>query len=198
MKLLATPRPDFNEKAGRAGQSELAQLVQQAAEGSGAAFADLYDMYAAQIFRYIFFRVYQKEEAEDLAADVFVRVWQKLVKFRYRSETSFRSWLFTIARNRVIDFYRAKKNQVPLLEKDLRVEGADSELEAVEQSADVRDAIAQLPANYQEVVILRFIEGWGIKETADFLNRTEGALRVMQHRALRRLAEIIEEDEADA
>lgn len=194
MNIVCAKEPSPENKEGQAGRTDVGRLLMEAKRGSAQAFSDLYLIYAPKIFRYVFFRVNHRQEAEDLAGDVFVKAWENLPRFKFKSNRAFTAWLYTIARNRLIDFRRTSKQHTRLDEHDLRSDQSDPVLE-IERTQIVREAIARLPDNYQEIIILRFMEGWTVKELAPFLKKGEGALRVLQHRALRRLREILGQEE---
>lgn len=174
---------------------EIDSLVSRAAGGDRDAFGRLYDIYADRIYRHIYYRTAREEDARDMMQEVFARAWQSLPKYRATS-TPFLGWLFTISHNRVIDYYRTRK-EVSELDIDVPAEarGPEQLAEAAFTRRDVRRAILRLPPDQQRVVLLSFIEGMEYREIAAVTGKSEGNIRVMVHRALKKMREILESDE---
>lgn len=160
--------------------------LREAKLGDREAFGKLYQLYMEKIYRFCYFRLGQKkEDAEDVTADVFVKAWRKLDTF---TDGSFQAWLYMIARNSIIDFYRVQKRQVPLSE-DFVAEGP-SLVDLVATSIDtkrVQDAMKSLTHEQQEVLLMRFTEDMSHREIATILEKTEEAVRAMQYRAIKEL-----------
>ena len=172
------------------------RLLSQAIQGSRDAFGDLYEFYLDEVYRYVFYRVNKQAEAEDLTEQVFLKVWQNLPGFQRK--VPFKSWLFRITRNTVIDYYRTSKNQSELHEemgeRDFREQPEDS-LSTRETAERLLRALSKLSQLQQDVIILRFVNGYTQSETAEILDRDIGTIRVLQHRALRTMrAFLIAED----
>jgi RNA polymerase sigma-70 factor (ECF subfamily) len=169
------------------------KLIARAQRGDTAAFGDLYERYLTTIFRYVFYRVGERTEAEDLTETVFLKAWEALGRYRVR-EVPFRAWLYRIAHNTLIDCYRTTKETVPLDEQCELPDPADQpdELFDLQESrAAVTQALQNLPPDYQHVLTLRFISGLSHAETSQVLGRSEKAVRVLQHRALNALRKIL-------
>jgi RNA polymerase sigma-70 factor (ECF subfamily) len=169
-------------------------LVQKAKAGDAEAFGRLYDMHVDRVYRHIYYRINNVADTEDLTQQVFLKAWRAIP--RYKKTTSpFIAWLMTISHNLVIDFYRAKKDKIRL-QDGVVAEDPKSSPEAMAQThfdqEKLRMAIAQLHGDQQRVVLMRFIEGFSFAETADSLGKTEGATRVILHRALKKLRHILE------
>jgi len=173
--------------------------IKQAQKGNSEGFGALYDHYMAPIYRFILMKVSSRQEAEDLAHDVFMSAWQNIHSYTPQGHP-FSSWLYQIARNKVIDHYRLKKPTAD-------IENIDSSfikvLDASEQNIDfgfnlvkVRQAITKLTPDQQDVVIMRFIEDLTHQEIAAALERSEGAVRLLQHRAINNLKSLLEESES--
>jgi len=164
-----------------------AELVQRAQRGDKDALVELYECYNASVFTYIYFRVDELKTAEDLTAEVFVRMVTKIGSYVEKGRPIL-SWLYTIARNLIIDYYRVKGSQIemPLLETQVSDENAhpaaiaESELER----ASLRRAMKYLTEDQRRVVLLKFIEGRENSEVAVILGKNERAIRSLQHRAL--------------
>ena len=167
-------------------------IIESAVKGEASAFGLLYDHYQPQIYRFVFVKVGRREEAEDLTHQVFLNAWQNVHSYKHLG-FPFSSWLYQIARNLVIDHYRVKKPEVGLetVEAEFAVAATDSESLA-EHNLILREvtvAIRELKPLYQDIVIMRFVEELSLKETAAALNKTEGAVKLLQHRAIKQLKE---------
>jgi RNA polymerase sigma-70 factor (ECF subfamily) len=166
------------------------QLIRSAVGGDSSAFGALYDQYQPAIYRFVVVKVGSREEAEDITHHVFLSAWQKMPAYKHRGHP-FSSWLYQIARNMVIDHYRSKKGDVSLdkidPESSIIPAVAQSDLSIKLQLERVHVAIKELKPDYQDVIILRFIEDLPLKETAAILKKSEGAVKLVQHRAIREL-----------
>ncbi len=163
------------------------QYIHKAQHGDQEAFGVLYDHYLPQIYRFILFKVGAKAEAEDLTHEVFLSAWRTLPNYRMKGHP-LSSWLYQIARNAVIDFYRTAKHhvQIEMVSEDA-LQPIASGQEALNMTLDmeqVQKCIAQLRPDYQDLIIMRFIEELPTAEIASVLGKSEGAVRLMQHRAL--------------
>jgi RNA polymerase sigma-70 factor (ECF subfamily) len=172
------------------------KLIQDAVRGKSSAFGDLYDHYQPMIYRFVAVKVGRREEAEDITHQVFLSAWQNIKTYEHRGHP-FSSWLYQIARNQVIDHYRAKRNDTPLDAVDpeafATMASAEFEMPTKLEMETVRRALATMKPDYQDVIIMRFIEDLPIRETADALDKSEGAIKLMQHRAIKELKRILKE-----
>ncbi|MDE2019200.1 MAG: sigma-70 family RNA polymerase sigma factor [Patescibacteria group bacterium] len=173
------------------------KLIHDAVKGDSSAFGLLYDHYQPMIYRFVAVKVGRREEAEDITHQVFLSAWQNIRRYEHRGHP-FSSWLYRIARNRIIDHYRSSHENVSL--EGLAVEeivvapqNAASDISAQLEMERVLKALHELKPEYQDVIILRFIEDLSIKETAAAMKKTEGAVKLMQHRAMAELRKILEE-----
>ena len=167
-------------------------LVARARQGDKEAFGDLYELYLTEVYRYVFYRVNNRLDAEDLTEQVFLKAWKNLSEFR--GKTSFRSWIYRIAYGTVIDHYRTRKPVVVLDENNSpEVEDPLPEEQIINQEkADLMaSVIRQLAPLQQHVLILRFINGFSTEETAEIVDRSAGAVRVIQHRALKTMQALL-------
>lgn len=175
-----------------------ADLIRQAKSGNSEAFAQLYDAYLERVYRYIYFRVSDDDTTEDLTSQVFLKAWESLDRYKV-SSSPYIAWLYTIARNLVIDYYRTKKESLPL-DDAMSVTSEDQPpVEAVEIRLDLetlRDEFQSLTEDQQQVLILKFIDGLPNENIAKMMNRKEGAIRALQMRALQTLSKRMEEKEA--
>ena len=167
------------------------QLVRLSQRGDQEAFASLYDTYLERIYRYIYFRVADAEIAEDITSQVFLKAWEKLGSFQVGS-SPFVAWLYRIAHNAVIDYYRTRRASVPLDDVspvEVRHDDAvDERLDRQLESAQLRTALKTLTSEQQQVLILKFINGLSTLEIAKRLGKQQGAVRALQMRALQGLA----------
>ncbi|HVN26382.1 MAG TPA: sigma-70 family RNA polymerase sigma factor [Candidatus Paceibacterota bacterium] len=176
------------------------KLIKDAIRGNSSAFGALYDSYQPMIYRFVLVKTGSREEAEDITHQVFLSAWQNVRTYKHRGHP-FSSWLYQIARNQVIDFYRAKKSDIALDALDPEYFAVpttvSADLAAKLEIEKVRRAIEQLKPDYQDVIILRFIEDVSLKETAAAIGKTEGAVKLMQHRAMKELQKILGVHEAN-
>jgi RNA polymerase sigma-70 factor, ECF subfamily len=168
----------------------LTDLVKKAKKGDQAAFGEIYNVFFKKIYRFIYFRVSHKEAAEDLAEEVFLKIYGKIAGIN--NEAAFEGWLYEIARNSVIDYYRQKKLTVPLDEIENILEYEANIVDAVSLDQDQKllfNLIKNLPTEQQIVIKLKFLEDLDTPAIAVMLHKSEGAIRVIQHRAIAKLQE---------
>lgn len=176
-----------------ASERKESKLVARAVKGSADAFGDLYEMHVSAIYRYILYRVADPQDARDMADEVFLKAWSGLSGYR-PGETPFRGWLYRISHNLVIDHYRSRKEVEPLGDRDDLVDDLPNpERQLVQQEEVERLAanIARLPPDYQQVLVLRYIEGLSTTQVAAILKRSDGAVRVLLHRALKKMTSLM-------
>lgn len=170
-------------------------LLQRARKGNVEAFGILYERYMEEIHRYIFFRMPNRFEAEDLTEKVFLLAWQAL-KGASAPIKNFRAWLYRIAHNVTVDFYRSRR-PVENLDSDQWHSGDPSLDHQAQHKITIHkliNAIRSLDVKMQQVIICRFINGLSHAQTAEVLKIKEGHVRVLQYRALKLLREIMEDD----
>jgi RNA polymerase sigma-70 factor (ECF subfamily) len=180
--------PDSQSKAW-----EDAPLVKQAKSGDAEAYGQLYDHYAPMVFRFLYAQLPDRMDAEDLTAEVFMQAWRSLASYEERG-FAFSAFLFRIARNLVSDFYRKRKEIVnsEILEGIAEDQNSLPKAFALKQEhQELYRTLSQLNANYRTVLVLRFLNELSPQETAQAMKRSEGAVRVLQHRALSALRELI-------
>ena len=164
------------------------ELVRQAQSGSVTAVGELYDRHRSRIFRYIRFKTGNKQVAQDLASEVFLRMVDHLPAFESRG-VPFSAWLYRIAQNLVIKRWRqaSKHPNVPLDFADNVSQNGDNPALVVEQQLEmewVQQGLENLDESQREVIILRFIAGLSLKETAEALEKTVAAVKTLQHRGI--------------
>ena len=164
------------------------ELAQAWVEGDMKAFSKLYDHFVDKIYKFVFFKV-PSSEAEDLTENIFVKILENANHYAVQ-KGSFTTWVYTIARNTVIDFYRTNKSVLTLDEAMLVQDNSQdnhSKAALVLNSVILKKSIAKLSKKYQDLVVLRFVDDMSYSEIADILNKTEGSVRVDMHRALKQL-----------
>lgn len=174
------------------------KFVIGAIAGDSSAFGVLYDYYQPAIYRFVALKVGRREDAEDITHQVFLRAWQSIGQYEGRGYP-FSSWLYRIARNNIVDFYRARREYTDIEDVAEFLVVDDTTNESLDLKADigrVRAAMLDLRADYQDVIILRFIEERSLEEAAEALERTVGATKVLQHRALRNLRALLDDPES--
>jgi RNA polymerase sigma-70 factor, ECF subfamily len=169
-------------------------LIRAAQGGSDQALGEIYDAYVDKIYRYMLYRVDSPDTAQDLTAEVFLRVVEGLPGYQDR-KLPMLAWLYRIAYARLIDHYRdtnrVGKHQ-SLESVDLSLEDdLDGVLMTAYHQETVREALRMLTAEQQQVVQLRFMDGYSLQKTADMLGKTIGAVKVLQHRALESLSRVL-------
>jgi RNA polymerase sigma-70 factor (ECF subfamily) len=152
------------------------------------ALAEVYDRYFDQINRYLSYRLGEPEVAADLAAEVFLALVKALKKDK-PPRTSLSGWLYTVARNLAADYIRQKSRTVSLVDDLVSDEASLTEQAHLAHLAPMlREAILQLTDEQQHVIALRFGQELSLAETAEILEKTVGAVKALQHRALASLA----------
>lgn len=170
-------------------------LIARAQTGDEAAFGRLYDRFRRSVFRFLYYRVGDPSSADDLTAEVFLRVSQALPSYRHQG-APFQAWVLQIARNLSIDHFRkvSARPQVPL-DEALATPGDD-----LEQSAErrltgdrLRVALIDLTDEQREVIVLRFVLGCPIAEVMTVLAKSESAVKALQRRGLESLRDALSE-----
>jgi RNA polymerase sigma-70 factor (ECF subfamily) len=162
------------------------------------AFGSLYDLYIERIYRFIYFKVNNKEEAEDLTSELFLKAWNYLLENQEKEIVSFSGLIYKMARNLIVDFYRRKAQQVIVnVEEVIETLPDDKKImEQVEYSHDTEKLLAvikKLKQEYQEVVMLKYVEELSISEIASILERSQVSVRVTLFRAMKKIKEMIEQ-----
>lgn len=161
-------------------------LVQRAIKRDRVAFTQLYDRFVDKIYKYIYYKVGSKTDAEDLTGQVFLKAWEAIGRYRW-TERPFAAWLYRIAHNLVVDHFRTRKDSSSL-DEIVGLEHPGTDLDEIIQNhltADVlRHALKRLTHDQQQVIILRFLEGYNTAEVAAMMGKQPGAVRTLQHRAL--------------
>lgn len=190
-------RPDEEGPPPLSEQIDDSTLTRRARQRDAAAFGILYERYMDRVYRYIAYRTSNTAVAEDLTAEVFLNAWKSIERYEDRGY-AFSTWLLRIAHNEVTDYYRTHHRDTSLPDMDIPGSSAPepeqfAELQ-VEHMALLR-AVKQLPDEWRQIILLRFVEGVPFEDIAMIIGKTSGACRVIQHRALSRLREILSVEE---
>lgn len=167
-------------------------------ESDREAFMEAYDKYVDDIYRFVFFKISNQEEAEDLTSQVFLKVWNYIQTNSIKDYKTLKAFLYRVARNLVIDHYRKNsgKQELSLSDEETRIDVVDEkeDLTAMAELKDdmevVRKNLDKLKSEYKEVIVMRFINELEISEIAIVLEKTKGNVRVLIYRALKALREI--------
>ena len=179
-------------------QTRLIALVELARGGDAEAFGQLYDHYHVGVFRFLYYRVGSVQLAEDLTSDTFFRALRAMSTFRWQGK-DFGAWLTTIARNLTTDHYKAGRTRLEHTTEDLgtldsTAEGPESAVLASLTNEALMAALADLPTEQRDCLVMRFLQGLSIAETAEVLGRSAGAVKQLQLRGVRNLAKALPED----
>jgi RNA polymerase sigma-70 factor (ECF subfamily) len=168
-------------------------VINQVKNGDTEAFGTLYDQYSEVIFRYVYSHLENRLDAEDLTEEIFLRAWRALPKYDERG-LPFSAFLFRIARNSLIDYYRQRKavQSIDDIEIQSHEAGPEETVEIHIENNDLKKTIAELREDYRNVLIFRFLSGLSPEETAHMMQRSVGAVRVLQHRALSALKDLMD------
>lgn len=157
------------------------------------AFGKLYDIYAPKIYRYVYFKVQTATVAEDITADVFLKCWEYIQR-REKNISSFKAFIYQLAKNAVADYYRDKARQQETVQTHEELDELPSLhpnlLSLAEDQSDmamINQALQGLKVEYRDALVLKYIEDFSTSEIAKILEKSTGATRVTLHRALEAL-----------
>ncbi|RNM16814.1 sigma-70 family RNA polymerase sigma factor [Nocardioides pocheonensis] len=175
--------------------SRLIALVELARSGDKEAFGQLYDHYQPSVYRFLYYRVGSMTLAEDLTAETFFRALRSMHSFRWQGK-DFGAWLMTIARNLTADHFKAGRTRLEQTTEDMQTLDSTSEGPEIEVLSSLTNeallrALGELPTEQRECLIMRFLQGLSIAETAEILGRSSGAVKQLQLRGVRNLAKLI-------
>ncbi|MTD56721.1 sigma-70 family RNA polymerase sigma factor [Amycolatopsis pithecellobii] len=178
-------------------------LVHAAQRGDTTAFGTLYDRYVDVVYRYVFFRLGDRELAEDITSETFLRALRRITSVSYQGR-DVGAWFITIARNLVFDHVKSSRYKLELVTDEvsetgsapfagqtIREDGPEQEAMTSATREALLRAIAALGDDQRECIVLRFVEGLSLAETARIMKRNEGAVKALQHRAVRRLGQLL-------
>lgn len=177
---------------------DILQLVKKSQNGDSEAFGQLYDLFAQRIFRYISLKIQDNSLAQDLLQETFIKAWKGLPNLP-RENLNFSAWLYKISGNCINDYFRKKYRSPDTVElqEALFISTPDRIGQQLDIEADmqvIEIAFKKLPAQYRQVLELLFIQDFSLQETAKILQKNYISIRVLQHRALKRLKDIIGND----
>lgn len=171
---------------------QVEDIVRRAQSGEQMAFAQLYEMHYDQIYRYVSFKCGNRLEAEDLTGEVFVKMIESIGSFKFKG-FPFTSWLYRIAHNVVVDYFR-RKGRRPTVPLDAAMNAASEAERDLERRAEVSltirevvNAMDNLTDLQREVITLRFAAGLSISETADAVGKKQNAVKALQHAGIKKL-----------
>jgi RNA polymerase sigma-70 factor (TIGR02952 family) len=172
-------------------------LVRQAQEGDAEAFGRLYDHYVTMVHRYVYHRVGDRATAEDVTSETFVRALRRIDSLSFQGR-DVGAWLVTIARNIVLDHVKSSRYRLEVVTADMRdadrvTDGPEDAVVAHLTNRELLACVQQLGSEQQECIVLRFIHGLSVSETAAIMGKKDGAIKALQHRAVRRLAGLVPE-----
>jgi RNA polymerase sigma-70 factor (ECF subfamily) len=180
-----------------ADRSRLIALVELARKGDADAFGMLYDHYQASVYRFLFYRTRSSTLAEDLTSETFFRALRSMTNFRWQGK-DFGAWLMTIARNLATDHFKAGRTRLEMTTEDMgqhddSTEGPETQVLATLTNEVLLEALTQLPDEQRDCLVMRFLQGMSISETAAVLARSDGAVKQLQLRGVRNLAKLMPE-----
>lgn len=170
-------------------------LVHAAQDGDRSAFAQLYDRYVDVVFRYVLFRVGDRELAEDVTSETFLRALRRIESVSYQGR-DVGAWFVTIARNLVLDHVKSSRFRLEVATAEVddskpAESGPEQQLLSKVTRTALLQCVGQLGDDQRECIVLRFLQGLSVAETAKVMARNEGAVKALQHRAVRRLAQLL-------
>jgi RNA polymerase sigma-70 factor (ECF subfamily) len=178
--------------------SEIIQLVKKVQGGDEVAFSSLYDEFADRIYKFVRLKVSDAEQAEDLLQEIFVKAWQGCKKLDL-NDLNFSAWLYRVASNTVNDHYRKvyRRPQTVELDPAYNLAGTDDTEKLTEDSFEseaMRKVVGDLPDNYKQIIELRYFQDFTVEETAQVLDKSSVTVRVLQHRAIKKLKQLFKEN----
>lgn len=178
-------------------RTRLIALVELARAGDADAFGLLYDHYQGSVYRFLFYRTRSAVLAEDLTSETFFRALRSMQGFRWQGK-DFGAWLMTIARNLATDHFKAGRTRLEMTTEDMgqHDDATDSPEAAVLAGITneiLLEALTRLPEEQRDCLVMRFLQGMSIAETAAVLGRSDGAVKQLQLRGVRNLAKLMPE-----
>ncbi|WP_244246773.1 sigma-70 family RNA polymerase sigma factor [Nocardioides euryhalodurans] len=182
-------------------RSRLIALVDLARSGDKEAFGLLYDHYHPSVHRFLYYRTRSQQLAEDLTSETFFRALRSMNGFRWQGK-DFGAWLMTIARNLCTDHFKAGRTRLEMTTEDMGThdaptEGPENAVLASLTNEMLMEALTQLPDEQRDCLVMRFLQGLSIAETAQVLDRSDGAVKQLQLRGVRNLAKLMPEGVRD-
>jgi RNA polymerase sigma-70 factor (ECF subfamily) len=173
------------------------ELLERAGKNDAVALAEIYDRYAEPIYRYLYRYLGDAVQAEDLTGEVFLKLLQVLNTRRAPRER-LQGWLYRVAHNLAMDYFRQQSKGTTVSLDEEWVAGGDPPSLVVEKRQTqqrLRAAVRRLTADQQQVILLRFGEGLRLAEVGQLMGKSEGAVKILQHRAVNRLRRFLDREE---
>ncbi len=180
-------------------QKQLKRLVEKIQQGDEASFGKIYDSYVNSIYRYVFLKIGLKEKTEEVVQDIFLKFW-RFAREKENRIQNVNAFLYTIAKSMIVDYYRAagKAEEVIGFQESIMTEDELAASESLDEGIDIvldmekiKAVLAKLPQVYQDVIIMKFMDELSNEEIALALAKEEGHIRVLVHRALKQLRELL-------
>ncbi|MFI6301253.1 sigma-70 family RNA polymerase sigma factor [Amycolatopsis thailandensis] len=200
----ARPKAEENDAAAEAAKAEAWELVSAAQGGDTSAFGRLYDRYVDVVYRYVLFRLGDRDLAEDVTSETFLRALRRITSVSYQGR-DVGAWFVTIARNIILDHVKSSRFRLEVVTDEVAepngapignvgvqaVAGPEQQAISRATRAELLRCVAELGEDQRECIVLRFMQGLSVAETAAIMKRNEGAIKALQHRAVRRLAQLL-------
>lgn len=196
-------RPAGTPDAAETAKAEAWALVDAAQKGDASAFGRLYDRYVDVVYRYALFRLGDRDLAEDVTSETFLRALRRITSVSYQGR-DVGAWFVTITRNLILDHVKSSRFRLEVVTDEVTEPGgpaatvgpaaqAGPEQQAIAGAtrAELLRCVAELGEDQRECIVLRFLQGLSVTETAQVMHRNEGAIKALQHRAVRRLAQLL-------
>jgi RNA polymerase sigma-70 factor (ECF subfamily) len=169
-------------------------LLERAREYDDQVLGEIYDRYAESIYRYLYRYLGDAAQAEDLTSEVFLKLLE-VIGTRRAPREQLQGWLYRVAHNLAMDRFRRRSRRPMVALNEELVADSDLPSITVEKRMDqqkLRVAIGQLTSDQQQVILLRFGEGFKVAEVAELMGKSQGAVKILQHRAIKRLRKLLE------
>lgn len=173
------------------------EIVNLSQNGDTEAFGKLYDIYLDAVYRFVYFRVGNRQDAEDVTEQIFVSMFESISRY-VDDGKPFEAWVYRVARNKIIDFYRTRKTHISVDEIEEQADNQDLPEELADRQLTkeaVMKSLTKIPRQYQEIIILKFIEDKENEEISQLLNKPVAHVRVLQHRAIQSLRAAVQQYE---
>ncbi|MBU1082932.1 RNA polymerase sigma factor [Patescibacteria group bacterium] len=175
-------------------ETDVQVLIKRIQQGESDLFGRIFDIFSDRIFRFLYFRIGDRETAKDVLSETFLGAYQSLKRYQPRSNAKFSTWLFSVAHKKLVSYYRKEKKESGYrarLTEDLVA--APDKLDTRLEYQEVIKQIAKLPDNLQEVLVLKLVEELDYAEISEITGKQEGNIRVLVHRAIKQLRDKLNE-----
>ena len=190
-----SPLEQAANDAAAAASADVVDLVARAQAGDAEAFGSLYDRYVDVVYRYVYYRVSNQSLTEDMVSETFLRALRRITSFTWQGR-DFGAWLITIARNLIADHYKSSRYKLEvatadMVDADRATEGPENEVLDSITNMTLLEAVKMLGAEQQECIVLRFLQGFSVSETALAMGKNDGAIKALQYRAVQSLKRLL-------